>query len=96
MANTQRRAIARGIAAEYLARQQALAAAEVQSDDDLRSTGSDELATAKEQLEKAVKRAYQHVVFVAQPDLDGERIPKSTPSTAKASHQLTAPWCGKL
>lgn len=32
-----------------------------------------ELTGAKEQLEKAVKRAYQHVAFLAQPDPDGER-----------------------
>ena len=74
VANTQRRAIARAIATEYLARQKALAAQEVQGDDDLRSTGSAELAAAKEQLEKAIKRAYQHVVFLAQPDPDGERV----------------------
>lgn len=74
VANTQRRGIARGIAAEYLARQKALAAPEVQGDDDLRSTGSGELAAAKDQLEKAVKRAYQHVVFLAQPDPNGERV----------------------
>ncbi|MGW5136774.1 hypothetical protein [Streptomyces sp. NPDC004135] len=37
------------------------------------STGTKELAAAKDQLEKALKRAYQHIVFLAQPDPDGER-----------------------
>ncbi len=72
--NTQRRANARGFAIEYLARQKALAAPEVQADDELKATGTKELAAAKDQLEKALKRAYQHVVYLAQPDPDGERI----------------------
>ena len=72
--NTQRRGNVRGIAVEYLARQKALAAPEVQGDDELKATGTKELSAAKEQLEKALKRAYQHVVFLAQPDPDGERV----------------------
>jgi hypothetical protein len=73
VANTQRRSNARGIAVEYLARQKALEAPEIQADDDLKATGSKEFAAAREQLEKAIKRAYQHVAFLAQPDPDGER-----------------------
>lgn len=71
--NTQRRSLARSVAAEYLARSKALAAPEVQADDELKATGTKELAAAKEQLEKALKRAYQHVAYVAQPDPDAER-----------------------
>ncbi|MGC4939309.1 DUF499 domain-containing protein [Kribbella sp. DT2] len=71
--NTQRRGLARGLAVEYLARQKALAAPEVQNDDELKATGTKELAAAKEQLEKALKRAYQHVAYLAQPDPDGDR-----------------------
>ncbi|CAN5468479.1 DUF499 domain-containing protein [soil metagenome] len=71
--NTQRRSLARSVAAEYLARSKALAAPEVQADDELKATGTKELAAAKDQLEKALKRAYQHVAYVAQPDPDGER-----------------------
>jgi hypothetical protein len=72
--NTQQRAQARNLAVEYLARQKALQAPEVQKDEDLKATGTKELAEAKSQLEKALKRAYQHVVFLAQPDPDGERF----------------------
>jgi hypothetical protein len=72
--NTQRRGNARGIAVEYVARQKALAAPEVQSDEELKSAGTRELAAAKEQLEKAVKRAFQHVVFLAQPNPEGDRV----------------------
>ncbi|MFI9552354.1 DUF499 domain-containing protein [Nonomuraea endophytica] len=71
--NTQRRSLARGLAVEYLARQRALAAPEVQNDDELKATGTKELSDARQQLEKSLKRAYQHVVFLAQPDPDGER-----------------------
>lgn len=71
--NTQRRSLARSVAAEYLARSKALAAPEVQADDELKATGTKELAAAKDQLEKALKRAYQHVAYVAQPDPDGDR-----------------------
>lgn len=71
--NTQRRAQARNLAAEYLSRSKALAAPEVQADEELKATGTRELASAREQLEKALRRAYQHVAFVAQPDPDGER-----------------------
>lgn len=71
--NTQRRGVARGLAVEYLARQKALAAPEVQSDAELKATGTKDCAAAKDQLEKAIRRAYQHVVFLAQPDPDGDR-----------------------
>jgi hypothetical protein len=71
--NTQRRALARSVAAEYLARSKALAAPEVQADEELKATGTKELTAAREQLEKALKRAFQHVAYVAQPDPDGDR-----------------------
>jgi hypothetical protein len=71
--NTQRRAQARNLASEYLARSRALAAPEVQADEELKEIGTRELNDARDQLQKALRRAYQHVVFVAQPDPDGER-----------------------
>lgn len=71
--NTRRRAQARNLASEYLARSRALAAPEVQADEELKEIGTRELADARDQLQKALRRAYQHVVFVAQPDPDGER-----------------------
>lgn len=71
--NTQRRALARGLAAEFLARRKALAAPEVQADEELKAIGSKELTAARDQLEKSVKRGYQHVVYLAQPDPDGDR-----------------------
>ncbi len=61
------------MAVEFLARKKALAAPEIQADDELKAAGTKELAAAKEQLEKAIKRAYQHVAYLAQPDPEGER-----------------------
>lgn len=71
--NTQRRSLARNLAVQYLARERALQAPEIQADEDLTRTGKSELKDAKDQLEKAVRRAYQHVVYLAQPDPAGER-----------------------
>lgn len=71
--NTQRRGLARQLSVEFLARERALKTPEVQADAELTETGQRELAEAKEKLEKAVKRAFQHIVFLAQPDPDGGR-----------------------
>jgi hypothetical protein len=72
--NNQRRAMTRNLAVEYLARQKALAAPEIQKDAELRQTGLKELAEAKSKFEGHLKRAYQHVVYLAQPDPDRERL----------------------
>ncbi len=74
IADTQRRTFARGLATEYLARERALATPEVQGDEDLKSTGLSQLAEAKSNLEKHVRRTFQHVVFLAQPDPVGDRV----------------------
>lgn len=73
VANTQRRGLARGLAVEYLAMRKALDDTTIQADADLKTTASKELAAAKEQLERALRRAFQHVVYLAQPDPNGER-----------------------
>jgi hypothetical protein len=72
--NTQRRALTRNMAVEYLARQKALAAPEVQNDAELKQTGTKDLADAKTKFETHLKRAYQHVAYLAQPDPDGDRF----------------------
>jgi hypothetical protein len=71
--NTQRRANVRNNPTQYLARQKALAAPEVQRDNDLKISGTRELADAKQQLERAIRRAYQHLCYLAQPDPNRER-----------------------
>lgn len=74
LANTQRRSNARGVAGEYIARKKALDAPEIQQDAELKATGSKELSDARAQLEKTLKRAFQHVAYLGQPDPDGERV----------------------
>jgi hypothetical protein len=71
--NTQQRGLIRGLAGDYMARQRALAAPEIQNDDELKTTSTQEVADVRAKLEKAIKRGYQHVVYLAQPDPDGER-----------------------
>lgn len=72
--NTQRRALTRNMAVEYLARQKALAAPEVQNDAELKQTGAKDLAEAKTKFEAHLRRAYQHVAYLAQPDPNGDRF----------------------
>ena len=71
--NTQRRALARNLAVQYLARERALKAPEIQADTELLQTANRELTEAKGQLEKAVRRAYQHIVYLSQADPTGDR-----------------------
>ncbi len=73
VSNAQRRAFARKVAVEYIACEKALSAPEVQNDAELKGRGTKDLTQAKEQLQKAIRRAYQHVVYLAQPDPAGER-----------------------
>jgi hypothetical protein len=73
VANTQRRAMARNHATEYLARERALATPEVQNDEELKAAGAKDFAGAKQQLERTVRRAYQHLCYLAQPDANRER-----------------------
>ncbi|OBB05372.1 AAA family ATPase [Mycolicibacterium conceptionense] len=71
--NTQRRALTRTMAVEFIARQRALAAPEVQNDAELKMTAINELSEAKTKFETHLKRAFQHVAYLAQPDPEAER-----------------------
>lgn len=71
--NTQRRAHARRVAVEYLAWDRVLDAPEVQADEGLREKAKTELAEARSQLQRALRRAYQHVAYLSQPEPDGPR-----------------------
>jgi len=74
IANTQRRAHARKLAIEHLAWEGALEAPEVLSDESLKEQAISKRNEARKQLETGLRRAFQHVVFLAQPDPDGERF----------------------
>ncbi|PWU48923.1 AAA family ATPase [Micromonospora globispora] len=72
LANTQRRALARGAATQYLARARASDAPEVKGNAELKTTATRETAEAREELRKTIKRAFCHLVYLAQPDVSRE------------------------
>ena len=74
VANNQRRAHARKLVVEYLAWERALEAPEVSGDESLKEQAISMRNQARKQLEAGLRRAYQHIVFLAQPDPDGDRF----------------------
>jgi hypothetical protein len=62
--NTQKRGLARGQALAFLAWDRVASMDQVKSDDELLEKARDEKAKAKKNLETAVKRAYQHIVYL--------------------------------
>jgi len=66
--NTQRRSVARGAAGNYLAWDRVAQMVDVQSDEDLSEKAKTERAEARRNLETAVRRAYQHVMYLAHGD----------------------------
>lgn len=62
--NTQRRSVARGAAGNYLAWDRVSEMIDVKSDEELIEKAKAEKAEARRNLETAVKRAYQHVVYL--------------------------------
>jgi hypothetical protein len=62
--NTQRRGVARGQAITYLAWERVSDMADVKADQELLDKARAEKAEAKRNLETAVKRAYQHVLYL--------------------------------
>ena len=76
--NTQRRSQARGAAGSYLAWERVAAMDAVRSDEELAEQARDEKAEAKRNLDKAVRRAYQHVLYLAQgSESDHSRVDQS-------------------
>ncbi|WP_431472909.1 DUF499 domain-containing protein [Ornithinimicrobium sp. W1665] len=71
--NTQRRGHARAIASEFIAWERVLMSPDVQADDTMRDEAKKSRDEAKRRLDSALKRAYQHVVYLSQPDPDSVR-----------------------
>lgn len=71
--NTQRRAHARAIASEYIAWERVLLSSDVEADEALREDARKSRDEAKRRLDIALKRAFQHVVYLAQPDPEADR-----------------------
>ncbi len=69
--NTQRRGIARGAAVTYLAWDRVSEMADVKADAELADKASNERSVARRNLDAAVKRAYQHVMYLDMNDEAG-------------------------
>lgn len=74
--NTQRRGNARKLAVEHLARKRVAEIDAVRADDDLHEKAKEEVKESRRQLDKAVKAAYQHIVYLGE-DADGNRVERS-------------------
>ena len=76
--NTQRRSQARGAAGSYLAWERVAAMDAVRGDEELAEQARDEKAEARRNLDTAVRRAYQHILYLGQGDEDDHsRIDRS-------------------
>ena len=71
--NTQRRGQARNLASEYEARLRVSALDAVKSDTDLKSKAGAEVTEALGRLDKAIRAAYQHIIFLKE-GADGSRF----------------------
>lgn len=72
--NTQRRGHARGIATEFLAWKRVSALDAVSGSEDLKAQASEHRTEAERRLKKAVKEAYQHVLYLGEDGSGGREI----------------------
>lgn len=70
--NTQRRAQARNLASEYEARRRVADLDAVRTDSDMKEKADIEVKEAKDRLDKAIRAAYQHIIYLSE-DSDGVR-----------------------
>ena len=76
--NTQRRSQARGAAGSYLAWERVAAMDAVRGDEELAEQAREQKAEARRNLDTAVRRAYQHILYLGQGDEDDHsRIDRS-------------------
>ena len=84
-ANTAVRRQARGLAAEWIARERVAQIPVVQADQDMKTRAREEAAEAKKRLDKMVRQCYKHIIYLApkgeyQRDVEFLRIRKDTQS----------------
>ncbi len=65
--------IARGRATDYAARQKVLAGPEIETDQDMAARATAERDQARGRLDDAIQRAFQHVLYLTQPDPMADR-----------------------
>lgn len=75
--NTQRRRTARGVAVDFLAWQRVAGMHDVQAQDDLHTQAKQRVDDARRALKTAVRRAYQHVVYMGTKGPDTPRANKT-------------------
>ena len=85
--NTQRRRAAREAANDYLAWRRTFESPELQGNDTARATAQDEMKRAGGELDKTLKRAFQHILYLAQPTPDK---PKSIEEITLEQDALTS------
>ncbi len=69
--NTQRRANARKLAVEYLARKRVADVDAVRTDEDLARKAHEDLTEARKRLEEAIRDAYQHLIYLGEDTQEG-------------------------
>ena len=69
--NTQRRAHARGIAMEYLAWKRVASLDAVAANEELKAQAVEQRTEAERRLKKAIKEAFQHVIYLAEDGAGG-------------------------
>ena len=73
IASARGTAIARGRATDYAARQKVLAGPEIETDQDMAARAGTERDQARGRLDDAIKRAFQSVLYLTQPDPMADR-----------------------
>lgn len=72
--NTQRRAQARGLATEYLAWKRVASLDTVLASDETKSTALEHRREAEKRLRKAIKEAYQHILYLGEDGQGGREV----------------------
>jgi Protein of unknown function (DUF499)/PASTA domain len=85
--NTQRRANARKLTVEYLARKRVADIDAVRTDEDLARKAREDLTEARKRLEEAIRDAYQHVIYLGE-DPQGNRADKAIRFDKKGQSSL--------
>jgi hypothetical protein len=85
--NTQRRANARKLTAEYLARKRVADIDAVRTDEDLARKAREDLTEARKHLEEAIRDAYQHVIYLGE-DTQGNHTDKAIRFDKKGQSSL--------
>jgi hypothetical protein len=78
VANAQRRAQARNLATSLLAYDRVLDAPEIADEEEVRAQAIEQQREARKQVEAAVRRMYQHVAYLSQPDPSVQRVARVT------------------